>query len=1175
MKRINEKVKDIVDVRRFQPLQDYTSDPAATLSAYHFTDSTSELMSKWLDRVVGVHDGQGHAAALAGYRGVGKSHFMATLAALVSQPDLRTKVTDAHVSASAQRLLRRRYPVVLVRRGTHHSLIEELKAGVATTFGLDTASLPDHVYDLLAFVQAKAGDVPFLVLVDTAMERTSRVSRDDGGLLAEIAEGIKSVNGFIGAALDDDIAGADGSNSAIVRSYAIDYLDQEHLYKVVDAFVFPKHQQLRYVLHDVYEYFREVSPTFRWSEQRFSSLYPLHPAILDVAPFVRLYVHNFALLSFAAEAGEKILGRPANSLIALDEVFDIAEEELRKVEDLHEAFEAFDRLNADVVAKIPVMQRLQAKLILKALLILSLEGQGTTSGEISSGMLIFDENDPKKALKTVEEIIRMFAAALPDDVRVYAEEGREIRYGLRVSSKDGLNRELDEAARDIEPGVVEEIIHRAFSERFQDSTFFGHDGNRKLSMESQLHWRGGLRRGRVIWRDQTASPASEAAAADDMHDWEVCIDLLPGDGKSASAANELPRAIWKTAPLKPEEIDSVKRYHVLQSDAKFREEHGEQIRGAIHSHALLLDRIVNRVFLEDGHLVIDNFDYNLTDEARSTTSLGALFSSMLEPLFETRYPSHPSFLKTLGLAEISTLVSDLYSGSRQKLAEVQQLAQTFALPLGLVKLSDGAYYPASPEHLRSLDPVRAVEAILNDASNGQVDLARVNAELRKPPLGLVREAQQLILSAMVSQRMIEFVTSKGDRINQRSLDLKIIWDDIIGLARPQESAYSPKKLVKWAAAITGDEGIKELSSDADYHLVRDGLAKWLEDWDAARILARFNALPEESLNTRIWRSVGRSSKTLGAAAALIRKTLENSIPLEECLGRISESFMDEPGNLAGSLKELETVRIYLDGFENRAAIRSYAVVAATTGVVEIEKCREAVFELLDGFDIEPDGDRERKISYAWQKFHREFSEHYVEQHDSVMRSHQLQADIEDIFRSDSWWLFDNLAELFGAGLVAVRSTFALKKMTEALNCTVKTRDLLDMRPSCRCGYDLGRHATWEPLADRLKNSIDSSLAELFNAMKPKAPRIAAALKDNRSIASSAELKTAADEIVKFAESPGQGMTWRIEHIQVLRLAMAARGGKPDAIGRRPAEPESRDDFVENAVEAEEAVLSVA
>jgi hypothetical protein len=440
MKRIQEKVKDIVEVRKFLSLQDFTSNPAGTLAGYHFTDGTSELMAKWLDRIAGLQDGRGNALALAGYRGVGKSHFLAALGAIAAHPELRTRVSDAHVAAGAQSLLRRRYPVAYVRRGTRDTVVEELKDAVATAFDVDATSLSDAVFDVMAVARARAGDIPFLLLIDTAMERGSRVTRDDGPLLAEIAEAAKQMNAFVGVALDDDIAGADGTNSAIVRSYTIDYLDQEHLYKVVDTFVFPKNNQMRPVLHDVYEYFREVMPTFRWSEQKFSALYPLHPAILEVAPFVRLYVHDFALLGFASDAGERILGRPANSLIALDEVFDSAEQELRKIEDLHEAFAAYDRLNSDVVAKIPVMQRLQAKLILKALLLLSLEGQGTTAGEISSGMLIFDENDPQKAARTVEELIRMFAAALPDDVRVQSEEGTEIRYGLKVSSKDKLNK---------------------------------------------------------------------------------------------------------------------------------------------------------------------------------------------------------------------------------------------------------------------------------------------------------------------------------------------------------------------------------------------------------------------------------------------------------------------------------------------------------------------------------------------------------------------------------------------------------------------------------------------------------------------------------------------------------------------------------------------------------------
>ena len=397
MKRIQEKVKDIVEVRDFRSLQDFIADPAQTLSGYHFTDVTSDLMAKWLDRAAGVQVQNGAACALAGYRGVGKSHFLAALGAILANPELRSRVTDSHVAAGAQLLKRRHYPVAYVRRGSHATLLEELKDAIATVFEIDPGELGDSLPELLANAADRAGELPFVLMIDTAFGRDARVSRDDGIFLGEMAAAAHELNVFIGVALDDDIAGADGVNAAIVRSFSIDYLDQEHLYKIVDAHVFPKHRQMLPLLHDIYNEFREVLPSFRWSEQRFSSLYPLHPVTLEIAPFVRLYVQDFALLGFASEAGAKILGRPANSLIGLDEVFDRVETNLRKTEELKEVFAAYDKLNTDIIGQIPVMQRLQAKLILKALLLLSLDGNGTTASDISAAMLIFDENDPAES----------------------------------------------------------------------------------------------------------------------------------------------------------------------------------------------------------------------------------------------------------------------------------------------------------------------------------------------------------------------------------------------------------------------------------------------------------------------------------------------------------------------------------------------------------------------------------------------------------------------------------------------------------------------------------------------------------------------------------------------------------------------------------------------------------
>ena len=48
---------------------------------------------------------------------------------------------------------------------------------------------------------------------------------------------------------------------------------------------------------------------------------------------------------------KRSLADPSNSLIALDEVYDNAEAGLRKIEDLNEAFAAYDSLNSTVVEK--------------------------------------------------------------------------------------------------------------------------------------------------------------------------------------------------------------------------------------------------------------------------------------------------------------------------------------------------------------------------------------------------------------------------------------------------------------------------------------------------------------------------------------------------------------------------------------------------------------------------------------------------------------------------------------------------------------------------------------------------------------------------------------------------------------------------------------------------------
>lgn len=1142
MKRIQEKVKDIVEVRPYESIRDFTANPEATLAGYHFTDATSELMAKWIDKIAAVHGGNGTACALAGYRGVGKSHFLATVGAIAAQPELRTKIADSHVAASAQRLLRRHYPVAFVRRGTFETLLEELRQAIALTLKVEPSKIGATAKDIFDLISATHGELPFLLIIDTALERGERVARDDGSFLAELASEVADRNIFLGVALDDDIAEADGVNSAIARTFLIDFLDQEHLYKVVNAHIFPKQPQMQPVLRDVYEYFKQVIPNFRWSEQRFSSLYPMHPAILEVAPFVRLYVHEFALLGFASEAGERILGRPANSLIALDEVFDNAEHSLRKVKDLAEAFSCYDKLNSEIVSKLPVIRRLQAKLVLKALLLLSLDGQGSTAGEICAGMLIFDEDDPAREVKNVDDLVKMFADALPDEFLQEVESSGDVRYRFPISGKEDLNRALAEASSTVDPEIIRSTLLGLFDDRFSDAALVDAIAAGREWIESFAVWRGSMRRGRVIWNNAGVDSAERQTAGAELIDWEVVIDPF---GSLGPATNDggVARVVWRPAQLKTDEIATILRYHALGSDAGLRSEFSDQVRASLHSHNLSADRIFDRSFLGDGNLVIDGFDYNFTEEAKRSTGLSDLLSIMLEPLFETRYPEHPYFTERLSVNEVASLVSDLYSGNRQYLDEVQRLARTFALPLGLVRDQGGACVPEIEEHLLELPLVSRILQLVADNGKEPVLLKSVYSELKRAPHGLAREAQQLILAALVAQRQLEFVTSKGDRINRRSLDLQIIWDDIVGIARPLDSSYSAKKLVSWGILFAGESGFRSLDDLADREILRTAFLNWIAEWRRVRALEKFNELPDDVINTRIWNLASRVSATLGAVAENIQSCLDGSISYEECLARIADSFLDRPQEMERSNNHLAVLLAFLKGSDLRQEVEKYLALCDSTGIEALESMKEKMLEMIDRGYFEPDDANNRELGYLWTKFKREFTEHFVVSHNSVMKSHDLQEKRDRILRSDEWWQFKNLSAVPPCDPHGSPELSGLMRHLSELDCSTDVRQSLERRPFCSCSFSLPKISYWNALPERTSDEIVSSVlayGELLSRNQERIlPGLEAAASDKKRADESDAARSAALKLknkTAFSQfSPGE--------FQALRRAAIAAFAK--------------------------------
>ncbi|MEQ1643327.1 MAG: hypothetical protein ABL959_07805 [Pyrinomonadaceae bacterium] len=1087
MKRVLEKVKDIVEVRPFTHLHDFGADPALTLGGYHFTDITADLMGKWIDRISRVKPGHGAALALAGFRGVGKSHFLAVVGAIVARPELRSNISDTYVSTCTDRLARRHGSVVSVKRGVGTSLVDELKRAVAELLNVNPGTLSDSLYDLLLRASEHAGDAPLVVLIDTALGRETRVSRDDGLLISEIAEAGETLGIFVGVALDDDISGADGPNSSISSSFTIDYLDQEHLYKIVDTHVFTKSSQQLPLLREIYEYYRQVMPGFRWSEQRFVSLYPLHPATVEISPLIRLFVHDFALLGFAAEAGVKILGRPANSLIGLDEVYDKVEARLRNVAELAETFASFEAIEQQVVAKMPVQQRLHAKLILKGLLMLSLDGQGTTAIDIAASMMIFDEQQSATPAIDVSAILDSFAVALPNAIsRIEGSSGP--KYCLQVSSKSAVTDVLANAIGSVTDADIRSCLTRLAAEKFSDVEL-----GDEVSICS-VEWRGSIRRGRLEW-----SPKSRVGS-----DWSIRVQY--SDDQAAGEGSDI---VWRVGELGTDEKDTLRRYHLLQNDQAVRDALATGLSTALHQHSIAAEKIWQRVFLSNSRIIADDTEHSLAEDvAAASHSLSQLFSPVLSEIFAHRYPNHPDFFRSLGEKETAKLIAEFFSPSGTNSGDVQNLAVTFAEPLGLSSEEGGALVPLSAEALNELPLVRAAFDGAT-SNNGVFSLADIAERLSAQPVGLTREAQHVVLAALVAQREYEFVTSSGNRINHRSLDLQIIWDDIVGLAKPKNDEFPAERFLAWAKLTTGNAGIRSVDRAEDRLLIIDSLAGWLNAWNQSRVLADFEALPEESLNARIWRTAASLKKSFGAMAAAIDSLVKDELTLDKCIQAIAEHFSDSETDFEKKKSELRILGDFTNSVSRRTAVASYLAVCEGTDDPDIEDARKSILEAIDPGRFWANASDLKHVEDLWQKFLGLYGDYYSERHDAVMLRSSASEGLREVLASSEWSAFECLYRIPWADQRYIARSRGLIREMRQLKCDAKLVDILAERPYCSCSYTLSDHARLSDLPEQLRSTISLGLSALESRFVSNKPAL---LDGCDSEAMRASVKRILDEI---------------------------------------------------------------
>jgi hypothetical protein len=448
------------------------------------------------------------------------------------------------------------------------------------------------------------------------------------------------------------------------------------------------------------------------------------------------------------------------------------------------------------------------------------------------------------------------------------------------------------------------------------------------------------------------------------------------------------------------------------------------------------------------------------------------------------------------------------------------------MPLGLITIREGGYSLLTDDELVELPVIK--KTIFSVAGDGQetVAMGAIQAAAAAAPFGLTRESCYLLLSALVAQKHFEFVTSNGNRIHYRSLDLQIDWQDIAGIARPASQAYTGDQLLRWAARLTGDETlVGDRSADARARVI-EALNGWLTNWKCSAVLARFDELPDANLNSKFWRLANSVRKSFGMAADHIDALVNERGSLDSCLQNIADTFGDSEKEFDQKMSDLKVLESTINLLPDLERLRSYVTASDPTGDASTDSMRSRLINdlaVLAPQDLEPAA----ALLASGTLFKRQYSEQYTLRHNAALNGKSLEARLDEFLRSDLWTLFNSLSVLPVFDQHDMDAARDIIRVIKGVGCTADVPDVLEAQPVCICGFKIGSGSEGNQLISKLSSIVATTLK-----------RVSQLLIANRTVLSGSlgeELLNSFDDAVH-----GRGGIPKLSGNQVRSLAAATR-----------------------------------
>lgn len=612
----------------------------------------------------------GAVAFIAGVRGVGKSHLLAFLRAIITQPELIQKIEDPFA--------RRRLEQIIDKKALSQTMV---------TINCDSEQTDVSLLATRGDAQIEAACATgknVFIFIDGLSLLLRRSKRDEClQWLTKLTANV-SANRQLFITLDKDLVDSALTALSPIRvKTVLETIPNNNLAIVLDQFICPKKPEQKRALDNLYRELCQKVPHFQWSQQDFLQVFPLHPQILELAPALRTYARTFSLLSFFYTVAPRAIMRRGFNLISLVEVFDTFEYDLRRNTALSYLFTTYDYLLDNFVKALPSTQQFHGKFLLRAITLLSLQEKSFTAMEIADSVMIFDDSPPVLFRQSVKTIMDFMATAAAEKI-IVTNEG-EKRFQLCLVLKSTVDP-IEEATKEIDDddSRLVEILIDSGKENFKEwPLVFSEDNNFQRRAETDLFWRGTIRRG--ILKLGGSSELSGTNSKQKNLEWQLTLTSSASltQFRSEAPENHVFR-YWYSDTLTNDEIALLKRLLIIRQKGQDLL-NAEELKAEDSYLTMQVAKIFTRCYLESGFLA-NAQEQNQQAVPYQEKRLQNLLGQMLDLMLKAKFPRHPNFGDVLNERIIRVLARGFFYTSEWSLPELKKYLGHFALPLHIVSL---------------------------------------------------------------------------------------------------------------------------------------------------------------------------------------------------------------------------------------------------------------------------------------------------------------------------------------------------------------------------------------------------------------------------------------------------------------------------------------------------------